>query len=321
MNLIKPLLAVASPSGPSARLSVLIFHRVLAEADAIFPSEFYAARFDRVLGWLKAAFNVLPLDEAVVRARNGTLPARAVAITFDDGYADNCEVALPLLRKHGLSATFFIATSFLDGGRMWNDSVIAAVRNCPTTMLDLSDLGLGKWSVATVPEKRQAIGSLLKQLKYRPNGERLASVDALGFIAGAPLPDDLMMTSDQVRSLRSSGMVIGAHTCSHPILSSLHLDDARREINESKRFLEQLLGERIGLFAYPNGKPGKDYLAEHVEVVREAGFDAAVSTAWGALDRSVDFFQIPRFTPWDQTQLRFDVRMLRNLFGVPIERV
>ena len=182
MNLIRPLLAAASPSGSSARLSVLIFHRVLPVPDPVFPGEFDAVRFDQMLTWLRSAFNVLPLDEAIARARTGSLPARAAAITFDDGYADNCEIALPLLKKHGVSATFFVATDFIDGGRMWNDSVIAAIRNCPSPVLDLSGLGLGQWAVATNSEKRHKIEGLLVKLKYQPHAERLATVEALAAI-------------------------------------------------------------------------------------------------------------------------------------------
>ncbi len=73
------------------------------------------------MGWVKTWFNVMPLDAAVNALKKRNLPARAMAITFDDGYADNQVTALPILKQHGLSATFFIATGYLDGGRMWNE--------------------------------------------------------------------------------------------------------------------------------------------------------------------------------------------------------
>jgi hypothetical protein len=79
--------------------------------------------------------------------------------------------------------------------------------------------------------------------------------------------------------------------------------------------LEQLLGERVGLFAYPNGKPGTDYSPESVQIVRELGFDAAVSTTWGAARSGTDPFQIPRFTPWDRSKLRFGARFAGNLWN------
>lgn len=113
--------------------------------------------------------------------------------------------------------------------------------------------------------------------------------------------------------MRKAGMSIGAHTVSHPILARLTDDAARQEIGDSRRFLEELLGERIGLFAYPNGKPGEDYSPQTVAIVRGLGFDAAVSTEWGCSRLGDDAFQIRRFTPWDRPRLRFGVRMLRNL--------
>jgi peptidoglycan/xylan/chitin deacetylase (PgdA/CDA1 family) len=100
---------------------------------------------------------------------------------------------------------------------------------------------------------------------------------------------------------------------SHPILARLSDAQAREEIGQSKQFLEQLLGERVGLFAYPNGKPGEDYSPASVEVVRSLGFDAAVSTQWGTSATGDDLFQIRRFTPWDQSYLRFGTRLLNNL--------
>ena len=113
--------------------------------------------------------------------------------------------------------------------------------------------------------------------------------------------------------MRLAGMQIGAHTMSHPILARLSDEQARQEIEGSKIFLEQLLGERVGLFAYPNGKPGEDYTPQTVEVVRSLGFDAAVSTRWGASKPGGDLLQIRRFTPWDKSRLRFGARLLANL--------
>lgn len=315
MNPVAPMIGWCSPAGAKGRLSILIFHRVLREADPLFPGEFDAQRFDTMLSWVTRLFNVLPLDVALQKARAGALPARAAAITFDDGYADNHDEALPILEKHGISATFFVATDFLDGGRMWNDTVIAAVRNAPASVIDLEPLGMGRVPVGSIAEKRAAIHALLPALKYLPDGERRARVAAIAELSGSELPDDLMMTSEQVRALRRRGMVLGAHTCSHPILASLGAAEARREIEAGRARLEEILGERVGLFAYPNGKPGKDYLPEHVDMIRDLGFDAAVSTAWGAMRRDSDPFQLPRFTPWDRTPLRFGYRMMRNLLS------
>jgi peptidoglycan/xylan/chitin deacetylase (PgdA/CDA1 family) len=311
--MFKKLLGWASPTGPKARLSVLIFHRVLPEPDALFPEEIHARRFDELCGWLAAWFNVLPLDQAVARLQDGTLPARAACITFDDGYADNYSVAMPILLRHGLTSTFFIATGFLDGGRMWNDTIIETVRRCQAGVLDLSDVGLGSHPLGGIAAQQAAIGALIGQIKYRPIDERVSLTEEIARIGKVQPPNNLMMTSNEVKAMREAGMQIGAHTVSHPILARLTDEQARQEIGDSKRFLERLLGERITVFAYPNGKPGEDYSPQNVEVVRSLGFNAAVSTQWGVSRKGDDPLQIKRFTPWDKTRLRFGLRLLRNL--------
>lgn len=313
--MLKQVLQWYSPAGEKARLSILIFHRVLPKLDSLFPDEVHAQRFDEVCGWLKSWFNVLPLDQAVAHLNAGTLPARAACITFDDGYADNFHVALPILQRHGLSATFFIATGFLNGGRMWNDTIVETIRGSTAAALDFSALGLGQYPIATIAEKQAAISTLVGQIKYRPVAARIAVTEQLSQLARVELPQDLMMTAQEVKGMLQAGMQIGAHTVSHPILARLTHDEAYQEIQGSKLFLEELLGERVGLFAYPNGKPGEDYLPESVEVVRNLGFDAAVSTKWGASCTGDDVFQIRRFTPWDRTKLRFGARLLVNLRG------
>lgn len=313
VSAIRALLSLLSPMGSRGRLSILIFHRVLPQPDPIFPHEVDALQFEQLMGWVKGLFNVLPLDEALRMLKTGTLPARAAAITFDDGYEDNFSVALPILQRHGLTSTFFIATGFLDGGRMWNDTVIESIRACPFEVLDLTVLGLGSHAIANFEQKRMAIDGIIHQIKYMPVDQRTELTQRLAEVAQVNPPDNLMMTSAHVRDMRRAGMQIGAHTISHPILAKLTDDQARHEVMGSKLFLERLLGERVSLFAYPNGKPGEDYNPQNVEVVRSLGFDAAVSTQWGASRSGDDIFQIRRFTPWDRTRLRFGARMVANL--------
>jgi len=88
--------------------------------------------------------------------------------------------------------------------------------------------------------------------------------------------------------------------------------EARAEIVEGKRRLEEITDAPVTLFAYPNGKPGRDYGPRDVELVRRAGFAAAVSTRAGAANRASDLFQLPRFTPWDKSPRRFGMRLLAN---------
>ena len=317
LMVLRPTLSLLSPAGARARLSIMIFHRVLPQRDPLFPAEVDADDFDRICGWVASMFNVLPLDEAVDRRDRSSLPARALSITFDDGYADNHDVAMPILQRHGLSAAFFVATGFLDGGRMWNDSVIEAIRRTQRQSLDLSHLGvdgLAEFDIGSTEQRRAAITAIIGKVKHRNPAERLQLVQAVAEACAASLPTDLMMRSDQVRAMRQGGMLVGAHTVSHPILAGLSASDTRREIADSRDCLQAILGEPVSLFAYPNGKPVDDYSDETVGIVRDLGFKAAVSTAWGAARADTDRHQLPRFTPWDQGRTRFGLRMMHNLW-------
>jgi peptidoglycan/xylan/chitin deacetylase (PgdA/CDA1 family) len=306
-------LALLSPGGRAGRLTILIFHRVLPQHDPLNPDEPSALEFERRMQWVRAWFNVLPLSDATQRLADGTLPPRALAITFDDGYADNREVAAPILRRLGLTATFFIATGFLDGGCMWNDRVIEAVRSCDAAGLDLSALGLGALGLDDAASRRRAAAAVVKAIKHLEPSARQAATDAVVKAAGGRSAPALMMSIDQLRELRTLGMHVGAHTITHPILARATEADALHEIAAGKAQLEALLGEPVRLFAYPNGVPGEDYLPEHVRMVRDVGFSAAVSTAWGAASAASDRFQLPRFTPWDRARWRFGARLLANL--------
>lgn len=311
MFLMRMLASVLSPGGANGGLSILIFHRVLAAPDNLFPDEPDARRFAEILGWVGRDFNVVPLATGVAELLAGKLPPRALAITFDDGYADNYTVALPVLQRFGMHATFFVASSFLDGGRMWNDTIIESIRKCPSERLHLDELGA--FDLSSDVARRRAIDSLLPALKYLAPAERLERVEWISERSGVSPSDDLMMSSNQLRSLHLAGMAVGGHTRTHPILARLHDDAARQEIEGGKADLEAIIGQRLTLFAYPNGKPDTDYDARHAAMVRNAGFETAVSTAPGIARPTSDCLQLPRFTPWDRTELRFGMRLVSNM--------
>jgi len=298
----------------SSRLSILIFHRVHAAPDPLFPFEPDAQRFESLMRFVASTFRVMTLGEAVDRLAQDTLPPRSLVITFDDGYADNAEVALPILKRLGLRATFFISTGFLNGGRMWNDSVIECLRSSSRETIDLASYGLGQQSLRTIADRRNCIELLLPRIKYLPLQERTEAVFDLQRLSGmAKLPDDLMMSSAQVQSMHHVGMEIGAHTVYHPILKSLSADEAEREIGEGRRVLEYILDAPVDVFAYPNGRPGKDYDVSHVEIIRKLGFRGAVSTAPGAAQHGVDLFELPRFTPWGNAKYVWAARLALNM--------
>jgi peptidoglycan/xylan/chitin deacetylase (PgdA/CDA1 family) len=121
-----------------------------------------------------------------------------------------------------------------------------------------------------------------------------------------------MMRPAQIKRLYDEGMEIGGHTVNHPILAVLDAQEARAEITGGKHRLEEITGAPVTLFAYPNGKPGEDYGPRDVELVKKAGFAAAVSTRSGVAGRGSDVFQLPRFGPWDRNPRRLGARLLLN---------
>lgn len=311
--LLRTCAGFASRSGRSASLLILTYHRVVPAPDALLPDEPDAAAFAALVDSICDTFNVLPLSEALALRREGRLPPRTVCITFDDGYANNAEVALPILLRRGVRAMFYVATGYLNGGRMWNDSVIEAVRRTPQ-QLDLEDLGLGTHVLSGIPERRTAIDKILGALKYREFQERLSIAEEIARRAGLASRDSLMMSDTQVRDLAEAGMEVGAHTVNHPILARIDHSSAVREIEDSKRYLEKITGREIASFAYPNGRPGKDYSCEHVEIVRAAGYASAVSTAWGCATSRATPFQLPRIAPWGATRFRYLLVIARSYF-------
>lgn len=294
-------------------LTTLIFHRVLPAPDALRPGEPDRVRFDQLMRFIAGNFTVLPLPVAVDRLQNGNLPRRACCITFDDGYADNLAIALPILKKYHLPATVFVATGYLDGGRMFNDAVIDAIVLTRKDQLDLRELDLGLYPLVTNEEKLAAVSTILNRIKFSP--PELRDNQVAGILEAAacgPLPTDIMLTSKQVKELAERGVEIGGHTVAHTILTTLDDERALEEIKVGKQQLEAITGKPVTSFAYPNGKLGRDYAEHHAPLVKEAGFERAVSTAFGVGTCDSDIFQLPRFTPWGRTQLRKSAQLLGN---------
>ena len=134
-------------------------------------------------------------------------------------------------------------------------------------------------------------------------------LEALTRPAGRPL----MLSAEMVRTLQASNVEIGAHTVSHPILTSLPDADAMAEIAGSKAALEAILDRPVRYFAYPNGKTGLDFDERHVAMVRDAGFAAAFSTAPGPVTEADNMFTLPRSRPWDTSTFFYMLRLLRWL--------
>lgn len=303
---------IATGRPGQGRLCILNYHRILESADPLLAAEPDVKTFRWQMQVLADCFNVLPIDQALAALASGRMPPRAVCITFDDGYRSFHDLALPVLREFGFPATVFVTTGFVDSGSMWNDRILEALRTMKAAGLDLEDAGLGSYPLDTLEQRRQAVAVLTEKAKYLEPAARQALVERLDGLTTPPAQEP-MLTTDMIRNMAAQGIEIGAHTVSHPILTSLPDASALQELQESKRQLEAITGRPVRYFAYPNGKHGKDFDERHIAMARQAGFEAAFTTAIGAASAADDRFALPRSRPWDVTRPFYVFRVLRWL--------
>ena len=319
MPLLRAVTALAAPGAHRGRLLTFYLHRVLDQPDPLMPGEIDARQFERMLQWIGAQFRVLPPRLACEQLMAGTLPARAAIISFDDGYRDNFDVALPILRRHRMPAAFFVATGYLGDGVQFNDRLTEAFRDLRSSTLDARWLGLGLLPSGTLAERLVALERVREATKYLEPAARWQAVERIEAACGSRgrglQRGRVMMTPDEVAALAAGGMEIGGHTVTHPILQSLDDAAAFDEIASGRDALAAILGSAPTLFAYPNGKLGTDFDRRHAGMARRAGFSFAFSTERGVATKATDPMLLPRFMPWNRDALRFKLQALRVLAG------
>lgn len=297
------------------KLSILNYHQVLAKPDPLRPWEPDRAKFNWHMALLRRHFRPLPLIEALDRIEDGTLPARAVCVTLDDGYLNNLEVALPILDRYQIPATVFVATAFSDGNNMWNDRIIDLLARLKVDAIDLEPAGLGRCPLDSISTRRKLANQIISQLKYLAVEDRLKKVDELYAVNGSISERRKMLRPEEVTMLSRAGIEIGSHTHNHPILKGMTPNQQREEVGRNKALLEAWTGKPVLGFAYPNGRFGKDIDTQNLAVIRELGFRYAVSTDAGYTARDSNRFALRRFTPWDTSALKFHARLLLNLWA------
>lgn len=315
-----------------ARPAILMYHRVATPAHDPWGLSVAPALFRDQLQALRRRRQLLAMDEFVERLGRGTLPSRAVAITFDDGYVDNLTVAKPLLEQFGAPATMFVSTGSLGGENFWWDRLADMVMTYAAPLHQ--DVSVGGRSVAIdlpplardieQPARPTIAGSsasareccyfalweALQPLLPEARARDLAALEAL-FGAPPVAAEDMPMSWEQARTLSSSLIAMGGHARTHHPLPTLPCDRQRAEIAGSAEDCAALTGHMPSGFAFPHG----ERTAETRALVRDAGFCWAVSTHEAAIDRSrFDVFDLPRVTvgPWSGEAL---LRRLGNLRG------
>lgn len=243
-------------------LTILMYHRVLpAEQCAGYPLESLiipATVFREQMRWLAQNCEVLPVVEAVHACESHDRSGRPlVAVTFDDGYADNCEIAAGILEEYDLRGTFFVTSEFVELGEpMWFDRAADAWTRLPASAQDglVSQLDAEDGTNGRMPAER-GIRRWMEGLKRAPATARLHLIEEAEQLASGHLPRDLYraMTVQQVSQLHCRGHEIGSHAVTHPLLSQLPRDEVRRELSESRDSISRWIGDDVRGLCYPNG--------------------------------------------------------------------
>jgi peptidoglycan/xylan/chitin deacetylase (PgdA/CDA1 family) len=294
------------------RFQILVYHRVLPDEDPFAMSPVSASAFDGQMALLRRCFRVISLDRLLEELDGGGPEPGTVCVTFDDGYRDNHDHALPILKKHGIPATIYLATGLIGTGESsWYDKVLAVFRDTRSARLEYGPAGIRAAPLSTVAERMAAAHRLLEWLKGFPPADRdghiRAVAAALGCDTGAA--SRAMLDWDQVRSMHAQGVCFGAHTVNHPILSRVTPGEMDDEIAGSKAAIENALQSPVRHFAYPNGRRG-DYNETTIGLLKRRGFVSAMTTNPGVNGPGQDRFEWLRRQPWENSVDSLYFRML-----------
>jgi peptidoglycan/xylan/chitin deacetylase (PgdA/CDA1 family) len=282
---------------------------VLEHADPLRPDVVDAALFDSQMKWVSRDFNVMPLHKAVDLLKKGKLPTGTLSITFDDGYLDALTVATPILKKYGLTASFYISTDFVGKNEMWLDKLTYSLHATQKNQIKLNDQ---LFKLETIDQKSHFFYFAEKFIKDHSRAISEQLLDEVVADLGGYDTKRLLLNADEIKELRAEGMEIGAHGKKHFILADTNHEEAFSEINDSKAFLERLLQQDIHGFAVPNGNFPNDFTEVHSQMIQAANYQYAVSTNFGCSYCSDDLFKLKRFTPWRPSRLGFVRGMLSN---------
>ncbi len=293
---------------------VLMYHRIAEQDPDPWGLGVSPRHFAEQMEVLAAQRHPMALTEFTSAGKVSALPADAVAVTFDDGYADNLLEAKPILERYGIPATVFVTSVAVDHpGELWWDElerVLLAPEQLPHEFsLNINGRQISFPCGPNMPgqqsNRRAAFATrtgprwLLYQAIHRkllavPYAAKLRAIADLTSILGPERGGGSgrrLLQARELTELASCSLIeIGCHTETHPTLAGLAKDVQQQEISRNKSFLEELLKRSICSFAYPHGS----YDAQSIICLRRAGFTLACHTRPGSVERGASPFELPR---------------------------
>jgi peptidoglycan/xylan/chitin deacetylase (PgdA/CDA1 family) len=303
-GILRAALALRS-SVPVQWVNVLTYHRFpCATGEKHFDDDVVdvsASAFERQLCTLKQHFTFVGIDELCALAAGRRIPPNALAITFDDGYLDNYEIALPILKRHDAKATFFLSTTALSERRLhWWDRIAYIVKRTPLDKLTLSypsKLEIPLTNRALAQERLLRIVKTVRGLDLERFLDELSVRAKIAWSAQAEraFADRLLMTWDHVRELKKAGMDVQSHTRTHRVLATLEPHALFDEIAGSRADLAREIGEAPRALAYPVGN-AISASSPIRAALQQAGYELGLSNATGAnyIDSPIDRYNVCR---------------------------
>jgi peptidoglycan/xylan/chitin deacetylase (PgdA/CDA1 family) len=286
------------------RLLIVVYHGVAEGAPANDVPGWHLVPVDRLrkqIEHLAMRYEILPIDDAIDALARGSMRRNSACITFDDGYANNLTLALPVLRQFSAPATIYLATGLIETERrLWTVQLEIAFRRSDVRNLDLSALGLRSRPLNRLQDRVDMAHRVIRVLKGMTPAAR---EDALARLH-SQLPDPgldtsgqfRMMTWDEAIAMEESGLVtFGAHTVNHELVARLDDDTLEAELCGSIGTVQARLQRPSRTFAYPNGAVG-DFDDRAIRILRRAGIKAAVTTIQGLNGSTTDPFRVRRVT-------------------------
>jgi peptidoglycan/xylan/chitin deacetylase (PgdA/CDA1 family) len=304
-----------------------MYHRIAEESFDPWGLAVSPARFAEQIAWLKEKRQILPLHAFVDLHRAGNLPAKAIAITFDDGYACNASFAAPLLERMDAAATIFLpAEAIAEGREFWWDELERIVMGHAGDTIDLptpegvTSIQIGaardddrNWRPHQPPRTARQQGfhliwSRLRTLDTPRLREAMQMLRRQSETPESPRKSHRPMTAAEVRRLQSDRIVMGSHSLTHTSLPHRSASEQTAEIVGSRRRCAEITGKAPLSFAYPYG----DYDENAAHVAEQAGYICACTTEPSAVGASASPYALPRIQveDWDAATL---ARTLRTL--------
>jgi len=299
---------------------VLLYHRVENLIRDPFRLAVHPHRFEDQLKYLKKKYNIVSLQDMVRRLSRGLSIANQVAITFDDGYADNFYCALPILEKYSVPATFFITAGMIGQGcEFWWDElerIFYSNKNLPRALsLDIKNHTYS-WDTPDSKEHPVIFKNMHRLLRPLPWEKRENILDALFVWAeldrNAIRKPYRILDKDEVQLLSRNELAeIGSHSMSHIMLKSQSRVSLEEEIVGSREVLEEITGNEVNSFSYPFGGKG-DISGKAVRIVKKSGYTCALSNIQGNVCQKADVFLIPRtiIRDWDTDEFKHNMDLV-----------